>query len=333
MDINQTAGMNDPFVIQILVFLGVLSVMLLIAGALMTPSTNIDKRIKSLDKRRSETRSDSLKNMDKKKGYRRLGRSHNMMKMFVKKTSKVEQEEDKVGAVQKKLYRAGIRDREAIYPYFFFKMAGPIFMGLAAFIYLFALVRPEWSPMMKFIVIGICVFFGYKFPDIYLKNLADKRLPKIKRAFPDALDLMVVCTEAGLGLDAALKRVAQEIGSASPHLGDELVVTNIELSFLEDRKQAFENLAARVPIQSVKSFATALTQTEKYGTPIAQTLRVLSAEFRNERMMEAETKAAQLPVKLTLPLMLCILPPLMLVLMGPAIIQFIDVWSGSGVAN
>jgi tight adherence protein C len=162
------------------------------------------------------------------------------------------------------------------------------------------------------------VVLGYKAPDIYLDNLVAKRTDAIRKGLPDALDLMVICAEAGLTVDAAFNRVAKELGRAYPELGDEYALTAIELAFLSERRQAFENLTYRVNLEAVKGVVTTMIQTERYGTPLASALRVLSAEFRNDRMMRAEEKAARLPAIMTIPLILFILPVLFIVILGPA---------------
>jgi tight adherence protein C len=165
---------------------------------------------------------------------------------------------------------------------------------------------------------------GYKGPEIYLGNLIGKRTKGIRKGLPDALDLMVICAEAGLTVDAAFNRVAKELGRAYPELGDEFALTSIELSFLSERRMAFENLAYRVDLDAVRGVVTTMIQTERYGTPLASALRVLSAEFRNERMMRAEEKAARLPAIMTIPLILFILPVLFVVILGPAACSISD---------
>jgi len=163
------------------------------------------------------------------------------------------------------------------------------------------------------------VFVGaYKAPDIWLKNKVTKRSKAIQKGLPDALDLMVICAEAGLTVDAAFNRTAKELGKAYPELGDEWGLTAIELGFLNERRNAFENLAMRVDLEAVRGIVTTMVQTEKYGTPLASALRVLSAEFRHARMMRAEEKAARLPAIMTIPLILFILPTLFVVILGPA---------------
>ena len=159
---------------------------------------------------------------------------------------------------------------------------------------------------------------AYKAPDLWLTNKVKKRSDAVRKGLPDALDLLVICAEAGLTVDAAFNRVAKELGKAYPELGDEFGLTAIELGFLNERRNAFENLATRVDLEAIRGVVTTMIQTEKYGTPLASALRVLSAEFRNERMMRAEEKAARLPAIMTVPLILFILPTLFIVILGPA---------------
>jgi tight adherence protein C len=173
-------------------------------------------------------------------------------------------------------------------------------------------------------VLAGLVAFSYKAPDIWLKNKVNKRSDAVRKGLPDALDLLVICAEAGLTVDAAFNRVAKELGKAYPELGDEFGLTAIELGFLNERRNAFENLAERVDLEAVRGVVTTMIQTEKYGTPLASALRVLSAEFRNERMMRAEEKAARLPAIMTVPLILFILPVLFVVILGPAACSISD---------
>ncbi len=162
------------------------------------------------------------------------------------------------------------------------------------------------------------LLLAYKAPDLWVNNKRTKRTDGIRKGLPDALDLIVICAEAGLTVDSAFARVSRELGKAYPDLGEEFALTSIELSFLTERRQALENLSYRVNLEAVRGVVTTLIQTEKYGTPLASALRVLGAEFRNERMMRAEEKAARLPAIMTVPLILFILPVLFIVILGPA---------------
>jgi tight adherence protein C len=182
----------------------------------------------------------------------------------------------------------------------------------------------DYTPLKRYGIVAVSFILSYKAPDIFLKNKIDKRSNAIRKGLPDALDLLVICAEAGLTVDAAFSRVARELGRAYPELGDEFTLTAIELGFLAERRQAFENLAMRVKLEALKGVVTTMVQTEKYGTPLASALRVLSAEFRNERMMRAEEKAARLPAIMTVPLILFILPVLFIVILGPAACSISD---------
>jgi len=203
--------------------------------------------------------------------------------------------------------------------------------GLVALLVYGLNVFPEWSDLKRFGLFAGTVILAYKGPEIYLKNIATKRTDLIRKGLPDALDLLVICAEAGLTVDAAFNRVAKELGRAYPELGDEFALTSIELSFLNERKKAFDNLAHRVNLEAVKGVVTTMVQTERYGTPLASALRVLSAEFRNERMMRAEEKAARLPAIMTIPLILFILPVLFIVILGPAACDISDAFSGDAL--
>jgi len=220
---------------------------------------------------------------------------------------------------QIKLMQAGIRSKDAAVAVIFGRMVLPIVIGgtMVVGVYLLGWLS-DWSPIKKFAVVGGSLFGSYKAPDLIVKNMVTKRTSAIRKGLPDALDLLVICAEAGLTVDAAFHRVAKELGRGYPELGDEFALCAIELGFLTDRRQAFENLAMRVDLEAVRGVVTTMIQTEKYGTPLASALRVLSAEFRNERMMRAEEKAARLPAIMTVPLILFILPTLFVVILGPA---------------
>jgi tight adherence protein C len=195
----------------------------------------------------------------------------------------------------------------------------PVVIGIAAVVMLYVMhYFPEWSWFRRYATVAGVLIGSYKAPDIWLKNKVTKRSHAIRKGLPDALDLLVICAEAGLTVDAAFNRVSKELGKAYPELGDEFGLTAIELGFLNERRNAFENLANRVDLEAVRGVVTTMIQTEKYGTPLASALRVLSAEFRHQRMMRAEEKAARLPAIMTVPLILFILPTLFVVILGPA---------------
>ncbi|OYY89784.1 MAG: pilus assembly protein TadC [Sphingomonas sp. 28-66-16] len=238
-------------------------------------------------------------------------------------------QESQVKSVQLKLMQAGIRSKEYAVAVIFARMVLPVvFGGIIIYLVYGTEMFATWSPIKAYGVVAVTILLAYKAPDLYLKNKVTKRSDGIRKGLPDALDLLVICAEAGLTVDAAFNRVARELGRAYPELGDEFTLTAIELGFLAERRQAFENLAMRVDLDAVKGVVTTMVQTEKYGTPLASALRVLSAEFRNERMMRAEEKAARLPAIMTIPLILFILPTLFVVILGPAACSISDAFKG-----
>jgi tight adherence protein C len=238
-------------------------------------------------------------------------------------------QDSQVKAAQIKLMQAGIRSKEYAVAVIFGRLVLPIvFGGLMLYLVYGTDMFATYSPLKRYGIVAVTFILSYKAPDIFLKNKIDKRSNAIRKGLPDALDLLVICAEAGLTVDAAFNRVARELGRAYPELGDEFTLTAIELGFLSERRQAFENLAMRVKLDALKGVVTTMVQTEKYGTPLASALRVLSAEFRNERMMRAEEKAARLPAIMTVPLILFILPVLFVVILGPAACSISDAFKG-----
>ena len=224
-----------------------------------------------------------------------------------------------------RLAQAGWRSHDALVIYFFFKMCLPFLFGAAMLFLLYVVKIMDIESTMRLLIAAGAVLVGTYGPDVYVTNATTKRRQAIRKAVPDMLDLLVICAEAGQSLDGSLRRVAAEMGQVSPELAEEVELTAVELGLLPDRRQALENLAQRTGVQSIKAVVTTLSQTEKYGTPLAQSLRVLAAEYRTERMMKAEEKAARLPAILTVPMILFILPPLFIVLLGPAIIRTLEV--------
>jgi tight adherence protein C len=220
-----------------------------------------------------------------------------------------------------KLVQAGYRGQAPYVTYLFFRMVTPICAFAAALFYLFVVLDFNQPPLVKF-GIGIgAAYLGMHMPLMLLNNKIQRRQLSIKRAFPDALDLLLICVESGMSVEAAFKRVSEEIGSQSVPLAEELTLTTAELSYLPDRRQAYENLGKRTDLDGVKSVCMALQQAERYGTPLGQTLRVMAQENRDMRMTEAEKKAAGLPPKLTVPMILFFLPVLFVVILGPAVIK------------
>ena len=224
-----------------------------------------------------------------------------------------------------RLRAAGLRSQNALNIFLAARFLLPFVFLLLAIVWIFVLGNLADRPIaIRMLVAIVCAYVGFYLPNIYVSNRVTKRQQSIKRAWPDALDLMLICVEAGISIEAAMRRVAEEMGNQSPPLAEEMVLTTAELSFLQDRRVALENLGLRTQLDTVKNVTQALIQAERYGTPVAQALRVLAQEGRDERMNEAEKKAAALPPKLTVPMILFFLPVLVAVILGPAGIQVAD---------
>jgi tight adherence protein C len=224
-------------------------------------------------------------------------------------------------AARGKLMQAGYRGQGPYVAFLFFRMVASLTMLLGSLIYLFVITNLDQPVSIK---IGLCLvatYLGMQLPFLFLKNKIQHRKLSIIRAFPDALDLLLICVESGMSIEAAFRRVSEEIGSQSIALCEELTLTTAELSYLPDRRQAYENLSKRTDLEGVRAVCLALQQAERYGTPMAQTLRVMSQENRDMRMSEAEKKAAALPPKLTVPMIVFFLPVLFVVILGPAAIK------------
>jgi tight adherence protein C len=201
----------------------------------------------------------------------------------------------------------------------FFRVAMPVIVAIMAFVYL--LLDHDY-PLIVNLGLGLGAgYIGFYLPNFFVQNLVQRRQTSIKDAFPDSLDMLLICVQSGMSTEAAFQKVAGEVGATSLELAEELSLTTAELSYLQDRRQAFENLGKRTGIPGIKAVATALIQAERYGTPVGQALRVMARENRDMRMSEAEKKAAALPPKLTVPMIIFFLPVLFVVILGPAIIQ------------
>jgi tight adherence protein C len=224
-----------------------------------------------------------------------------------------------------KLASAGFRGPQAEVGFLFFRLISPIGFLFAAVFYIYFLADPENGGLKNVGIVIVALYLGFKAPEIYLSNTTTNRQFSMRRAFPDALDLMLICVESGMSIEHAFRKVGQEIGSQSIPLAEEFALATAELSFLPDRRSAYSNLAARTGLEGVKQIATVLIQAEKYGTPLGQALRVTAQESRDSRMMEAEKKAAALPPKLTVPMIVFFLPVLMVVVLSPAAIQVMQI--------
>ena len=228
------------------------------------------------------------------------------------------------------LAQAGMRSNEAMVRYLFSRLTMPFVFGAVVLADSYSgRVLPIPANLTLFAALGAAVL-GFFAPDVFIKNLIKKRQHQMELGLPDALDLLVICAEAGLSLDASLVRVSRELEQTWPELSEEFGITAAELTYLPDRKLAFENLNGRTNMSSIRGVVNTLLQTAKFGTPLAQSLRILAAEFREARITRAEEKAARLPAMLTVPMILFILPTLFIVLLGPAVLSIIDTFSHRG---
>jgi tight adherence protein C len=313
--------MNDPkFLAMVLAGVAAVATVITLAMPLLSPDT-LGKRMKAValerDKIRQRERERLARGEKDKVSLRQAPKQY--MQSIVERFNLnkwLAQE-----AAREKLLQAGFRGQAPYIAFLFFRMIVPVIMFLLALFYLFLVVELDQPATVK---IGLCLtaaYAGMQMPLMFLKNRIAKRQLSIKRAFPDALDLLLICIESGMSVELAFKKVSSEIGTQSVALAEELTLTTAELSYLPDRKQAYENLAKRTDIDGVKSVCLALQQAERHGTPLAQSLRVMSQENRDMRMSEAEKKAAALPPKLTVPMILFFLPVLFVVILGPAAIR------------
>ncbi|NVJ68769.1 MAG: type II secretion system F family protein [Alphaproteobacteria bacterium] len=282
-------------------------------------------RVKSLQSRRDALKAGLMTTSKRRSPVKKVD-GVGAMRKLADKLQLLQKEQ--TAKISMQLTQAGIRSSDALVIFQVARLTMPLIMGLVAVALFYGMgIMPNQANMYPVFSMA-AVLLGFKLPDIYVANLKAKRTDAIRKSLPDALDLLVVCAEAGLTLDSALNRVAKELGRASPELSDEFSLTAIELGFLPERRQALLNLSERVDLPALRGVVTTLVQSERYGTPLATSLRVLSAEFRNERLMKAEEKAARLPATLTVPLILFILPTLFVVLLGPAACKVADNFIG-----
>ena len=280
------------------------------------------RRVKMIADQRSALRSTMVQPRRRQQRLPALG----MMRQVVDRLNLLKS--GQAERISQKLMRAGWRSKDAIIRYLFMKLALPLVFGVIVVGVLYGLNLYDLAPIPKLGAALGSVVLGAYLPDVIVKNATQKRQDTIRKALPDALDLMVICAEAGLSLDATLSRVSQEMELACPELADELGLTGLELGFLPDRRKALQNLAMRIDLPVVRGVVNTLLQAEKYGTPLAQSLRIMSGESRNERIMKAEEKAARLPAMLTVPMIIFTMPPLFVVLIGRAVLNTIDAFTG-----
>ena len=224
--------------------------------------------------------------------------------------------------IRNKLKQAGMRGQAPLVAYMFFRVAMPPIVFLLSLIYMFFISENTYAPMMRVMISFGAGFIGFYLPNLFLENLAQKRQQSVKQAFPDSLDMLLICVQSGMSVESAFGKVAKEIATQSLELAEEMTLTTAELSYLQDRRQAYENLGKRTGLQGVKAVTTALIQAERYGTPVGQALRTMAKENREIRQSEAERKAAALPPKLTVPMIIFFLPVLFIVILGPAALGY-----------
>jgi tight adherence protein C len=315
-------GFDVIWIATVLAAVATLAVLTAIYAA-TTVKDPMARRIKALNERREQLKAGIVASTNKRKKLGSRNEAADRVRSILSRFKMLQ--DDQIQKTQQRLMQAGIRTKELAFFIIFARFVLPVVLGVVAVTLIYIVdYWPQWGGFRRYVTVAAMLIGGYKAPDIWLKNRVTKRSHAIRKGLPDALDLLVICAEAGLTVDAAFGRVARELGKAYPELGDEFGLTAIELGFLNERRQASENLAGRVDLEAVRGVVTTMIQTEKYGTPLASALRVLSAEFRNQRMMRAEEKAARLPAIMTVPLILFILPTLFIVILGPAACSISD---------
>lgn len=291
-------------------------------GIPMLERNTLDKRLKAVSERREELRLKHKESLNQRRGGGLRAENKGSTKLITEISARFNLAKLVASeGTQEKLAQAGMRGPTPITVFNFFRFVMPPAVFVLALLYVFVIAHFAWAPMMKLSVALAAALLGYYLPDVFISNIIQRRQASIMAAFPDALDLLLICVESGMSVEAGFSKVASEIGQASTELAEEFALTTAELSYLPDRKLAFENLAKRCGHPGVKAVATALNQAERYGTPLGQALRICAQENREMRMQEAEKKAAALPAKLTVPMILFFLPVLFVIIMAPAVMK------------
>ncbi len=315
-------GIDVIWVATMLSAVATMAVLLAVYAA-TTVKDPMARRVKALNARREQLKAGIVASTNKRRKLTNKNQAADRVRGVLSSFKMLQ--DDQIKKTQMRLLQAGIRTKDLAYFMILARFVMPVVIGTGVVFALYVFdLRPDWGAFKRYGATAVSFLLAYKAPDLWLGNKVKKRSHAIRKGLPDALDLLVICAEAGLTVDAAFGRVAKELGKAYPELGDEFGLTAIELGFLNERRSAFENFATRVDLEAVRGVVTTMIQTEKYGTPLASALRVLSAEFRNERMMRAEEKAARLPAIMTVPLILFILPTLFIVILGPAACSISD---------
>ncbi|MFV2092688.1 MAG: type II secretion system F family protein [Hyphomicrobiales bacterium] len=318
MDIIET--LRDPqFLIMVLVGVASFATILTVTLPLLD-RRQFDTRMKEMAKERSALRQRQRELMEQQSKQPRLRQNNQGPIKQVVEMLNLRSQFD-TGKISDQLKMAGLRGQKPLNIYVFCRIVLPLLLTAAAGFYFFVLGKGDQSGSFKLAMTFGASVVGYYLPPMFLNNLIQRRQESIKKAFPDSLDLLLICVEAGVSIEAAFQRVAKEISAQSIEMAEEMALTTAELSYLPERRQAYENMAKRIGLEGVRGVATSLIQAERYGTPLAQSLRVMAQENRDMRMAEAEKKAAALPPKLTVPMIAFFLPVLFVVILGPAIIK------------
>lgn len=315
-------ALSDPqFLAMVLAGIAAVATVFTVAMPLIA-NDNLDKRMKAVAVERDRIRARERERLARQNRGSLRQRPAERIRQFVEQFKL----SDWLGTetAKKQLMQAGFRGQKSEYTFLVFRLVLPIGFTLLTAFYLFFVEDFGFGLIIQLGIVIFAAYLGIKAPEIYLRNAMQKRQVSIRRAWPDALDLLLICAESGSSMEQAFRRVSTEVGRASIELAEELALTTAEISYLPERRMAYENLAERTGLESVKAVTTALIQAERYGTPIGQALRVLAQESRDQRMNEAEKKAAALPPKLTVPMILFFLPVLFAVIMTPALIQVFE---------
>ena len=304
--------------ITILIGMAAFATVLTVAAPLME-TDQLKARMKSVgqerDKLRSAQRVQLMGNETKLRDRKHAGLSQQLVEALnLKRVFEAEASRDL-------LRQAGLRSERHLVTFLAARFAVPLVLAVIVFVYSSTLYADKVAPPMRLAATGIGAILGYYLPSIFVKNMVKRRQESIKKAWSDALDLLLICVESGMAIEPAMQRVAREIGSASVPLAEEMSLTVAELSYLQDRRKAYENLGKRIGLPNVRSVVTSLIQSERYGTPLGTALRVLAQENRDSRMSDAEKRAAALPPKLTVPMILFFLPVIFVIILGPSIIM------------
>ena len=304
--------------ITILIGMAAFATVLTVAAPLME-TDQLKTRMKSVgqerDKLRSAQRVQLMGNETKLRDRKHAGLSQQLVEALnLKRVFEAEASRDL-------LRQAGLRSERHLVTFLAARFAVPLVLAVIVFVYSSTLYADKVAPPMRLAATGIGAILGYYLPSIFVKNMVKRRQESIKKAWSDALDLLLICVESGMAIEPAMQRVAREIGSASVPLAEEMSLTVAELSYLQDRRKAYENLGKRIGLPTVRSVVTSLIQSERYGTPLGTALRVLAQENRDSRMSDAEKRAAALPPKLTVPMILFFLPVIFVIILGPSIIM------------